>query len=385
MSGHRPRPVRVGRCTPGDGLHPGPARRTGGPRPRLDRRGSRRDLLHHQRHRSLRGRADARRRQRARTRSSTRRRWRRCSKPTTGPILAFRGGGSDSSGPRPARIAWSGTTGSFRASTPSSWWPPTTASASSPSPTGRRGRSCGWRPSSRGCCVTCSAFPTRSCGPTSRTTPRSGTELCGRYRLPPRISDLRGRLAIAGGVEVFARGGRLVIRALTPVPALYRGLPLHPDDEDDPYVFRLDLSGLGDVERARRVRPRCCQRRGGHPRRPRRTAGVADQATHRGRARASLTAAMGALLVAAARDRSCGVISDPRRYEWCERRDSHRALEDERDGAGRGDQDEARRPACRGSCERPTPRGLSADRYRFASRSRCQLPSACQPPSTPSS
>ena len=75
------------------------------------------------------------------------RRWRGCSTPTTGPILAFRGGGSDSSGPRPARIAWSGTTGSFRASTPSSWWPPTTASASSPSPTGRRGRSCGCRPS----------------------------------------------------------------------------------------------------------------------------------------------------------------------------------------------------------------------------------------------
>jgi CubicO group peptidase (beta-lactamase class C family) len=70
-------------------------------------------------------------------------------------------------------------------------------------------------------------------------------ELCGRYRLPARISDLRGRLAIPGGVEVFTRGGRLMIRALTPVPALYRGLPLHPDDENDPYVFRLDLPGFG--------------------------------------------------------------------------------------------------------------------------------------------
>jgi CubicO group peptidase (beta-lactamase class C family) len=70
-------------------------------------------------------------------------------------------------------------------------------------------------------------------------------ELCGRYRWPARISDLRGRLAIPGGVEVFVRGGRLMIRALTPVPALYRGLPLHPDDADDPYVFRLDLSGFG--------------------------------------------------------------------------------------------------------------------------------------------
>src|SRR5207342_1839439 len=58
-------------------------------------------------------------------------------------------------------------------------------------------------------------------------------------------SDLRGRLAIAGGVEVFVRGGCLMIRALAPIPALYRGLPLHPDDEGDAYIFRLDLSGFG--------------------------------------------------------------------------------------------------------------------------------------------
>jgi hypothetical protein len=70
-------------------------------------------------------------------------------------------------------------------------------------------------------------------------------ELCGRYRLPPRISDLRQRLLIAGGAEVFVRGGRLMIRLLAPIPALCRGLVLHPDDERDPYVFRLDLSGWG--------------------------------------------------------------------------------------------------------------------------------------------
>jgi hypothetical protein len=69
--------------------------------------------------------------------------------------------------------------------------------------------------------------------------------LCGRYRLLPKISDLRGRLALPAGVEVFVRGGHQMIRALVPVPALYRGLPLHPDDEDDPTVFRLDLSSLG--------------------------------------------------------------------------------------------------------------------------------------------
>jgi len=70
-------------------------------------------------------------------------------------------------------------------------------------------------------------------------------ELCGRYRLPARISDLRERLAIPRGVEVFVRGGRLMLRASTPVSALYHGLPLHPDDANDPYAFRVDLSQFG--------------------------------------------------------------------------------------------------------------------------------------------
>jgi hypothetical protein len=34
-------------------------------------------------------------------------------------------------------------------------------------------------------------------------------------------------------------------RLLSPVPALCRGFPLHPDDAHDPYAFRLDLSGSG--------------------------------------------------------------------------------------------------------------------------------------------
>ena len=72
--------------------------------------------------------------------------------------------------------------------------------------------------------------------------PEIWEELCGRYVFPPRISDLRGRLMLGGGAEVFVRGGWLMVRLLTPVPALYRGFPLHPEDERDPYVFRLDLS-----------------------------------------------------------------------------------------------------------------------------------------------
>lgn len=69
-------------------------------------------------------------------------------------------------------------------------------------------------------------------------------QLCGRYRLP-RVADLRGRVGMGGGVEVFVGHGRLMIRLLTPIPRLYRGFPLMADDPDDPYMFRVDLSTLG--------------------------------------------------------------------------------------------------------------------------------------------
>jgi hypothetical protein len=36
-----------------------------------------------------------------------------------------------------------------------------------------------------------------------------------------------------------------VIRPVTPVPALSRILPLFPDDDRGPDVFRVDLSGVG--------------------------------------------------------------------------------------------------------------------------------------------
>jgi CubicO group peptidase (beta-lactamase class C family) len=69
-------------------------------------------------------------------------------------------------------------------------------------------------------------------------------DLCGRYQFSP-VGDLRGRLMTGLGAEVFIRRGRLMIRLLTPIPAVYRGFPLHPDDDADPYVFRLDLSRFG--------------------------------------------------------------------------------------------------------------------------------------------
>ena len=36
-----------------------------------------------------------------------------------------------------------------------------------------------------------------------------------------------------------------MVRALSPIPALNQGLLLHPDDDNDPYIFRIDLSKFG--------------------------------------------------------------------------------------------------------------------------------------------
>jgi CubicO group peptidase (beta-lactamase class C family) len=69
-------------------------------------------------------------------------------------------------------------------------------------------------------------------------------ELCGWYRFSAHPSD-PARLALGPGAEVLIRGGELTLRALSPIPALYRGSVLHPDDEEDPYVFRIEAPWFG--------------------------------------------------------------------------------------------------------------------------------------------
>jgi hypothetical protein len=75
--------------------------------------------------------------------------------------------------------------------------------------------------------------------------PERWGDLCGWYRLSAPWTDLQSRGMAGLGVEVFVRGGQLTLRVLSPIPALYRGFPLHPDDERDPDVFRIDLSTYG--------------------------------------------------------------------------------------------------------------------------------------------
>lgn len=70
-------------------------------------------------------------------------------------------------------------------------------------------------------------------------------ELCGWYPYSGPITDLRVRSIVGAGAEVFVRHGQLMLRALSPIPAVYRGFVLHTDDDQDPYVFRIDLSQFG--------------------------------------------------------------------------------------------------------------------------------------------
>ncbi|HET9647344.1 MAG TPA: serine hydrolase domain-containing protein [Microlunatus sp.] len=85
--------------------------------------------------------------------------------------------------------------------------------------------------------VGASSFDPDSLGP---QRPETWPDLCGRYTVRGRLTDLRAREMTGLGIEVLVRRGRLVLRLLTPVRALYRGLPLLPD-RSDPDAFWLDL------------------------------------------------------------------------------------------------------------------------------------------------
>jgi CubicO group peptidase (beta-lactamase class C family) len=73
--------------------------------------------------------------------------------------------------------------------------------------------------------------------------PEIWSDACGWYSFRGSFRDAQKWLV--AGAEVFVRHGQLTLRPVTPVPALARSLPLRPDDPDDPYAFRIDLSGFG--------------------------------------------------------------------------------------------------------------------------------------------
>jgi CubicO group peptidase (beta-lactamase class C family) len=76
--------------------------------------------------------------------------------------------------------------------------------------------------------------------------PESWSELCGWYSPDPGpVTNLIVRALMGAGAEVMVRGGHLVLKPLTPVPAMRRGMRLYPDDPDDPWVFRVELPAYG--------------------------------------------------------------------------------------------------------------------------------------------
>jgi CubicO group peptidase (beta-lactamase class C family) len=67
--------------------------------------------------------------------------------------------------------------------------------------------------------------------------------ICGRYSFRGSYRDVQRWLI--RGAQVFVRRGQLVLRPATPIPSLSRSLALRPDDDEDPYAFRIDLSTVG--------------------------------------------------------------------------------------------------------------------------------------------
>jgi len=69
-------------------------------------------------------------------------------------------------------------------------------------------------------------------------------DLCGWYRFSAHPTD-PARFTIGPGAQVVVRRGRLMVRALSPIPALARGFLLHPDDVQDRDAFRVELPWFG--------------------------------------------------------------------------------------------------------------------------------------------
>jgi len=70
-------------------------------------------------------------------------------------------------------------------------------------------------------------------------------ELVGAYApLPGFLTNLRSWQLTGGEAEVFVRNRRLLVRALSPLPQLRRGVELHAIDDADPYLFAAEVEGL---------------------------------------------------------------------------------------------------------------------------------------------
>ena len=76
--------------------------------------------------------------------------------------------------------------------------------------------------------------------------PETWSKICGWYGpAPGPVTNLFLRALMGAGAEVVVQGGRLMLKPLTPIPAMRRGFRLYPDDPDDPWVFRTYMPEFG--------------------------------------------------------------------------------------------------------------------------------------------
>lgn len=75
--------------------------------------------------------------------------------------------------------------------------------------------------------------------------PHVWSDLTGYYAPKPGfLTNFRAWQMTGGEVEVFVRSRRLLIRALSPLPQLRRGVELHATDDADPFLFAVNIEGL---------------------------------------------------------------------------------------------------------------------------------------------
>jgi CubicO group peptidase (beta-lactamase class C family) len=76
--------------------------------------------------------------------------------------------------------------------------------------------------------------------------PETWSEICGWYSPDAGpVTNLFSRALVGAGAEVVVRDGQLMLKPLTPIPAMRRGIRLYPDDPEDPWVFRIHFPEFG--------------------------------------------------------------------------------------------------------------------------------------------
>jgi CubicO group peptidase (beta-lactamase class C family) len=76
--------------------------------------------------------------------------------------------------------------------------------------------------------------------------PETWSDICGWYSpAPGPVTNLSSRVLMGAGAEVVVQGGHLLLKPLTPIPAMRRGFRLYPDDPDDLWAFRIYFPEFG--------------------------------------------------------------------------------------------------------------------------------------------